>query len=178
MSEITRTISSVTANITAVKVIDGKKSLESVKVDGIPAKYDTEEKVLRFVKKSIPAAVMVDSMEVTSKLYAMPEDAFIARAHKADARSKETRDTISKEIIGKLAITTEVTPDRQLVMGARIIPNRFTDCDKACSYLRKHEGKHIISVDEIQLVKQLMYMTVSDFIAAAEVRPLRGTEAK
>lgn len=178
MSEITRTITTRTAVCTAVKNENGKKTLESVTVCGIPAKYDSEEKALRFVKKSNPAVAMIDELTEVTALYAMTEEDFSEKAIPAKERSKETRDTISKELFRKIAVCTVVTKERTLVEECYSIPNRFTDTVKACNYCRKHYGNHIISVDEIRLEKQLAYMTIADFIANAEVRPLREVKSK
>lgn len=178
MSEITRTITTRTAVCTAVKNENGKKTLETVIINGIPAKYDSEEKVLRFIKKSNPAVAMIDELREECALYAMQEDDFAEIATMAKERSKETRDTISKELFRKIAVCTVVSKERTLIEECYNIPNRFTDTAKACNYCRKHYGQHIISVDEIRVEKQLAYMTIADFIAHSEVRPLRGTESK
>lgn len=172
MSFVTRTIKSYECSCLAIeKSEDGKKNLVTVSVI-VPAAADNTARALKAAQAINPAIVMVESMTEKTALYGMDESDFIKYGKVAEARSKETRNTISKEVVAKLAVCTAIV-NREIVTEKHFIPNRFTDCVKATAYARKHFGQHIVTVDEIEEVKTLVYMPVDDFIARAEIMPER-----
>lgn len=172
MSTVTRTIKSYECSCLAIEIgQDGKKNLVSVSVI-VPAAADNTARALKAAQVINPAVVMVEAMTEKTALYGMDEADFIKYGKVAEARSKETRNTISKEVVAKLAVCTAIV-NREIVTEKHFIPNRFTDCVKATAYARKHFGQHIVTVDEIEEVKTLVYMPVDDFITHAEIMPER-----
>lgn len=164
---ITRSFNKSAAS--ALVYIDSK--IEN-KVFNIPYLFNTPvlaEKYLRKHPEEVEGKLVeVVSVEKVSTLYGMDERDFIAYAKKVDARSKETRGTISKTVkacLGKLLYMDE---KRQV----KDVPVFFLKGDKfdVVGKANTPKGGKYICIEEVEQVDVLCVMTEDEFIKNA--RPM------
>lgn len=174
MSKITRTLKSSTAEVIFFDVETEK--LSNVK-QSFRGELDAKEvmKLCGNISGAIPCKVK--SITVTETLYALDEEKFITLGKAVDARSPETRGAITKEVSSYIADVlcfnlSTMTPESV----KRVLPRKL-DEKAAFAWLSKHEKDESlkpVKLEKINEVKGLIYMTVDDFIKAAEIMPARS----
>lgn len=83
----------------------------------IPCGYNDNSTAERYIRRNNLVdgkLVEVTKIDKLSALYGMEESDFIRLAKKVDARSKETRDSITKTVITKRATMLYMTPERKI----------------------------------------------------------------
>ena len=153
---------------TCVIYADGKTH-ESVVT--IPVGFDTEESAERYIRKNVQldgklAAVV--SIEKVGALYGMDESDFIKLAKIVDERSKDTRNCITKTVVGKVGTLVYMDSARKIHdMLVRIDSKR--NLDKQARELAP-EGCKGISIENIHESSALYVMDEATFIENA--RPM------
>ena len=164
---ITRSFNKIAAACTLYR--DKKIVDETVLV---PYLFNTVELAEKYIRKNnlITNGKLVEVVSVTkiTALYGMDERDFIAKAKKVDARSKETRGTISKTVkafTGKLLYMDEKR-------SVKDTPVFFLKGDKFDTVGKNNtpEGGKYICIEEVQPIDVLCVMSEEDFIANA--RPM------
>lgn len=181
MSDITRTF--FTTTITA-KVFDNDNDEITPYTATIPGKIPVNEckKALEKEPGFTRVFTILKVIEVSydEKLYSMPESTFVVLGKVADERSKETRNTVSKTILGYIAhIKVADNESLEIRDDVEVLPRKMS-ADEAKKYLnKKFEFSTVIKVTGIQETNSLYYMSVEDFMKNAEVLPPRvKSEAK
>ena len=83
----------------------------------IPCGYNDEQTAERYIRRNnLTEGKLVEVVKIDrlSALYGMEESTFISLAKKVDARTKETRDSITKTVITKRATMLYMTPERKI----------------------------------------------------------------
>lgn len=163
-SIISRTITTTTCKALSVNLED--RSVKEISCN-VPAKYDTTDKALAFLRKDNSLIVSVLSVEKIEKLVGMYEDDFIANATAFDNRSKENRGMVSKEVTVKTAHVLEVTSDRQVKDAYYIGCDNEKTARKACA----DHGTLFVQLVGINETKQLYAMDAAKFEQLA--KPMR-----
>lgn len=177
MSNITRTFFTT---VVSAKVYDTARE-EIITCDvTMPGKIAFND-----CKKAVEKRISVDkdftllkvlSVNYDEKLYSMTEENFMRLGKPYDARNKETRGTVSKEIIGTVASCVVVDNDSYNVETEDFMLPRKMDSDTAKKYLNKTiSGKTVVKVNFVE-VKQLYAMPISVFMENAEVLPPRAVK--
>ena len=147
---------------------DGKLHNESVT---IPYGYNSEESAEKYIRKNIQLGGKLASVIVIEKsetLYGMPEADFISLAKIVDARSKETRDFVTKTVIGKIGTLVYMDSERNIKeMSVRVDSKR--NLDKQARELAPNGCKGI-TIENVQDSEALYVMDEATFIANA--RPM------
>ena len=167
---VSRTITTTTCKALVVNVNDRTVSEQDF---SIPAKYDTAEKALAYLRKDNSFVVSVLSVDRKEKLVGMYESDFIANATAYDERSKENRGMVSKEISIKSAHVLEVTPDRQVKDAYYVGAYDEKTARKACS----DAGMLFVQLVEVTETKQLYAMNSAKFEQLAKPMKDRFTLA-
>ena len=163
-SIISRTITTTSCKALAVNLADRSVSEQDFT---IPAKYDTTEKALAFLRKDNSLIVSVLSVNKTEKLVGMYEDDFVKEAIAFDNRSKDNRGMISKEISIKSAHVLEVTPERQVKDAYYVGAYDEKTARKACT----DNGMLFVQLVNVTETKQLYAMDAVKFEKLA--KPMR-----
>lgn len=173
MSKITRTIKSSTADVIFFDV-------ESEKLDTMRQTFrgELDEKEVMKLCGNVVGAIpcKVKKIIVTETLYALDEEKFVTMGKAVDARSPETRGAITKEVSTYIADVlcfnlSTMTPESV----KRVLPRKL-DEKAAFAWLSKHEKDENlkpVKLEKISEIKGLIYMSVDDFIKAAEIMPAR-----
>ena len=162
---ITRSFNKVAAS--ALVYRDGKITTDTI---CIPYLFNTVELAEKYIRKNISIdgkLVEVVSVEKVSTLYGMDERDFIAKAKKVDARSKETRGTISKTVkafTGRLLYMDEKR-------SVKDVPVFFLKGDKLDTIGKNNtpKGGKYICIEEVQPIDVLCVMTEEEFLANARL---------
>lgn len=169
-SIISRTITANSCKALAVNLADRSVNEHEF---SIPVKYETPEKALAFLRKDNTMIVSVLSVNKTEKLVGMYEDDFIKNATPFDARSKENRGMVSKEVTVKTAHVLEVTPDRQVKDAYYIGCDSEKTARKACA----DHGTLFVQLVNVTETKQLYAMDAAKFEQLAKPMKDRFTIA-
>ena len=165
---ITRTISKNAAAVTLYK--DGKISTSVIL---IPNTIKTADIAERFIRKNVnldgARLVMVEKIDVVSSLYGMDEADFISKATLVAERSKDTRNMITKTVVGKVGTLLYMTADRKVNEMSVYIPNG-AKLDKLMKKSCPASCRPIDIVD-IKESTALYVMSEADFIKNA--RPMK-----
>lgn len=174
MSNITRTFFTT---IISAKVFDNVRDEITTCTATIPGKIAMND-----CKKAIEKHIAIDkdftllkilSVNYGEKLYSMSEENFMRFGKPYDARNKETRGTVSKEIVGTVANCVVVDNDSYNVETVDYMLPRKMDSDTAKRYLNKTiSGRTVVKVNLVE-VKQLYAMPVNVFMENAEILPPR-----
>ena len=156
---ITRTFT--TAIATALVYVDGK-IITSEFV--IPCGMDTA-KAEKFLRKHNPSEkiVTVEKVYTTSITRGMTEADFIANGKVFDARSKETRNLITKTVKGEIGTLLYMTPDYKVERTAIHI-RKGEKPEKVMRSVSLPEGCKPIDVIELRPVEFLIGMTEAEFL--------------
>ena len=106
---VTRTFAKTVAN--AVVYIDGKLDKKSY---AIPANIDDKDAAKRFLERKVKTGeiiVTVEKLDRLEELRGMPEKLFIKLARIVPERSKETRNDVTKRVIGIRGEMLYMTPN-------------------------------------------------------------------
>ena len=161
---ITRSFNKAAAS--SLIYIDGK--IEK-RVFNVPYIFNSVELAEKYIRKHSDSyegkLVEVISVEKVSTLYGMDERDFITKAKKVDARSKETRGTISKTVkafTGKLLYMDEKR-------SVKDDPVFFLKGDKLDTVGKNNtpKGGKYICIEEVQPIDVLCVMTEEEFLANA-----------
>lgn len=109
---LTRTFSKMIAN--CVVYIDGKLDKKSF---AIPANINDRDVAKRFLERKVKDSgviVTVEKLERLEELRGMPEKLFIKLARIVPERSKETRNDITKNVIGFRGEMVYMTPEYKI----------------------------------------------------------------
>ena len=169
-SIISRTITTTTCKALAVNLVDRSVSEQDFT---IPAKYDTTDKALAFLRKDNSLIVSVLSVNKEEKLVGMYEEDFVKEATAFDNRSKENRGMISKEISIKSAHVLEVTPDRKVNDAYYVGAYDEKTARKACA----DHGTLFVQLVDVTETKQLYAMDAAKFEKLAKPMKDRFTLA-
>lgn len=147
---------------------DGKIHDESVT---IPYGYNSEESAEKYIRKNVQLngkLASVLSVEKSETLYGMSEADFVSLAKVVDARSKETRDCITKTVVGKIGTLVYMDSERNIKeMPVRVDSKR--NLDKQARELAPNGCKGI-TIENIKDSEALYVMDEATFIANA--RPM------
>lgn len=175
MSDITRTFIDSTYS---VKVFNEEtESIEVISV-AFTGKVDTADFKKAFSKSSASAGktlLKVLKVDYAETLYSMPESTFIKFGKVVDARSKETRNTVTKEIISQVAVCKVIDNEtEEISVQPFTLPRKMT-ADEFKRFANKRlAGFTVIKVQEIKDINNLYYMPVDEFKARAEKLPPRS----
>ena len=176
MSSITRTFFSTVA---AVKLFDNSSDeiiTRDITIPGKLAAVDVKKHIDKNPDFVWYTLLKVLSVNYDEKLYSMTEQRFMEMGKPYDARNKETRGMVSKEIIGCMARAVCVDNETCEIRNLDIMLPRRMDCDSAKKYLNK-QGYDYTVVKLFTLdVKQLYAMPVDVFMENAEILPPRAVK--
>ena len=174
MSNITRTFFTTNAD---VKIFDTGADdivIETFTFPGKVAINDIKKIIEKSPVYSAFTVLKVVSVNYDEFLYCMSEHDFMRYGKPADERSKETRNAVTKEIIGYTVKGLGVDDKAETISGFNLLIPRKMGKDEAKRFLNKHiPGYTVVRVDSVDEVKQLYYMGVDDFKAKAEKLPPR-----
>ena len=176
MSNITRTFFSTVA---AVKLFDNSSDeiiMRDITIPGKLAAVDVKKHIDKNPDFVWYTLLKVLSVNYDEKLYSMSEENFMRLGKPYDVRNKETRGSVSKEIIGTVASCVVVDNDSYNVETEDFMLPRKMDSDTAKKYLNKTiSGKTVVKVNLVE-VKQLYAMPVDVFMENAEILPPRAVK--
>lgn len=168
MSDITRTFTDTT--ITA-KVFDNTSDEITTICRVFHERIELEDSKKKLSKVLAPedfTILKVLAVDYDSKRKGMTEDDFMTFGEKVDARSKDTRGMVSKEIIGQQAICVTVNNDDFSVAQRSILLPRKMDGEEAKRFINKRVvGYTVVKVLTIEEVKELWVMPPETFLAHA-----------
>lgn len=164
---ITRTFNTVSAH--ALIYVDGKVTESIINV---PRNCDTTDKAEKYIRRTNSCTgklIGVDKMDITSGLYGMEESDFLIHAKPVEARSKETRNMISKTVdtlVGELVYMD--MSDRQVKTRPVTIPKNYEKrLDKYAQSCAK-SGEKGVTIENVKTVSALYVMSESDFLKYAK----------
>lgn len=164
---ITRTFNK---NVCTCVVYANGKTHESVVT--IPVGFDTEESAERYIRKNVQldgklAAVV--SIEKVGALYGMDESDFIKLASIVDERSKDTRNCITKTVVGKVGTLVYMDSERNIhEMLVRVDSKRNLDKQarelapdgcKGIDIEDIHDSSALYAIDEATFIKNARPMS-------------------
>ena len=141
--------------------------------DSVPSKYDTCEKALAFVRKTVPTVVAIEKVEKVEQLVGMYESDFIANAEPFDSRTKETRGMVTKECITRSAVCMVVDKDRNVIDATYVGAYDEKTARKAAA----DDGKMFVQLVRVNESKKLYAMTSEKFELLAKPMKDRFTLA-
>lgn len=109
---VTRTFAKMVAN--TVVYVDGKIDKKSF---AIPANINDSVAAKRFLERNVKSGeiiVTVEKLDRMEELRGMPEKLFIKLARVVPERSKETRNDITKNVVGMRGELVYMTPDYKI----------------------------------------------------------------
>lgn len=148
---------------------DGKIHNESVT---IPYGYNSEESAEKYIRRNVQLngkLASVLSVEKSESLYGMSESDFVNLAKVVDARSKGTRDCVTKTVVGKAGTLVYMDKEYNVHRDKEVFvdPKRKIDVQaKAMSPV----GCIGITIENIHDTEALYVMDEATFIANA--RPM------
>ena len=154
---ITRTFNQIKATCLKVDIDTRTVSETYIMID---SKYNTVEKAESYFRKHDTTVVSVLSVEAVNELRGMTENDFIVYGTLYDSRSKENRGMISKEVTLCSTSVMAVNDNREIV-DTEFIGNLT---DKQARKLCSENGLTFVKINYVTESKQLICMTVSDFI--------------
>lgn len=154
---------------TCIVYNDGKTHSE---VLFVPFGYNTTDAAEKYIRKNMTIdgkLVMVEGIEKTSTLFGMDESEFIKLAKVVPERSKETRDCITKTVIGKSG-TLIYMDEKRTIHEKVVFVNARRDLDKQARELAP-KGCKGITIENIHDTEALYVLDEATFIENA--RPMR-----
>ena len=146
----------------------GKINMESVT---IPYGYNSEESAEKYIRKNVQLngkLASVVAIKKSESMYGMSEADFVSLAKVVDARSKETRDFVTKTVVGKIGTLVYMDSERNIKeMPVRVDSKR--KLDKQARELAP-KGCKGITIENVQDSEALYVMDEATFIKNA--RPM------
>ena len=149
---------------------DGKITEAKVTV---PYGFNTPESAERFIRKNTDLdgakLAAVDNIETVSDLFGMDETTFIEKAKIVDERSKDTRNCITKTVVGNIGTLIYMNAERK-VCEKQVSVDIKRKLDKQAKELAP-DGCIGITIENIKERTALYAMTEAEFIKYA--RPMK-----
>lgn len=147
---------------TCVVYANGKMSEQLVT---IPADFNTDEKAEKYIRKNVQLdgkLASVDKIEKSEQLRGMDESVFMQLAKVVDARSKDTRDCITKNVTALFG--TLVYMDKERKLHEQLVRvNGKRNLDKQARELAPNDCKGI-TIENVHEQSALYVMDESTFI--------------
>lgn len=129
---------------------------------------DSKKKLVKVLAPEDYTILKVLAVDYDSKRKGMTENDFMLYGERVDARSKDTRGMVSKEIIGQQAVCVAVNNDDFSVSSVNVLLPRKMDSEEAKRYINKHNDRYtIVKVTSIEEVKELWVMPPETFLEHA-----------
>ena len=174
MSDITRTFFTTVA---AVKLFDNSSDeiiMRDITIPGKLAAVDVKKHIDKNPDFVWYTLLKVLSVNYDEKLYSMSESDFILNGKSADERSKETRNTVSKTIVGFMALCKVADNESFEISDKALSLDRKMTAEAAKKWLNKRYSTFtVLKVSDVQEYNSLWYMSVADFMSKATVLPPR-----
>lgn len=168
MSDITRTF---TDTIITAKAFDNAHDEITTIVRVFHERIELADSKKRLVKALASdeyTVLKILSVDYDSKRKGMTETDFMRYGERVDARSKDTRGMVSKEIIGQQAVCVAVNNDDFSVSAINVLLPRKMDNNEAKRFINKHNDRYtVVKVDSIEEVKELWVMSPDTFLEHA-----------
>lgn len=148
---------------TCVVYANGKMSEQLVNV---PADFNTDEKAEKYIRKNVALdgkLAAVDKIEKVEQLRGMDESKFMQLAKVVDARSKDTRDCITKNVVAHFGMLVYMDKERKL-HEQLVRVNDKRNLDKQARELAPNGCKGI-TIENVHEQAALYVMDEETFIA-------------
>lgn len=180
MSIITRTFTNTTIK---AKVFDNNTDEICTIERTYPDRVELADSKKKLTKDSTLAGVTVLkilAVDYDPQRKGMTEDDFMLYGQRVDARSKDTRGMVSKEIIGQQAVCVTVSNDDFAVSQRNILLPRKMDSEEAKRFINKRTDRYtVVKVTAIEEVKELWVMPPETFLAHAfDVAPYADKDSE